>query len=404
MSVLKKYKLTIILLIIIIGLVIMWAQGIIIKKETAAHLIETIYNKKIVRENLEKIVRWGRRVIKKEEEIVTLPTETIEMETKEALEEIIPVKVTKITKLDYQDVITSFGIIKGFREIPIRFKESGIISKFYFKEGDKIKKDDIVVSQDQEQEMLKLEYAEIEYDKNKTLYELGAITQDKLRQTELGVESAELEVKKRNFYAPQDGIMGTRKVNEGELVKPDDVVVIFLDIRNVYCEVGIIERDIDKVKTAQKAKVTFDTFPNEAFKGTVDSVSPMVEGRSRTQTIKILIPNERQLIKPGMFARTEIATFEKKDALVIPRKALKEIEDGYVAFGVIRGAEPNIERTKAGFEIATVKVIPVKVERATEKLALIGKGLIEGQEIVLESPKAKGEIKDGCKIEIIGVE
>lgn len=366
------------------------------------------------------IVMWGRAIITKRDKDV-LPRKTMfgRQAPEEILEEIVPVKVTKVARMDYKDTITSFGTIKGFGEIPIRFKESGTVSKFYFKEGDEIKKDEIVVSQDQREENLKLEYARIEYDKNQTFYDLGAIIADKLRQVELELESAELNLKKRNFYAPSDGFMGTRKVNQGELVKPDDIVATFLDINSVFCEVGIIERDIGKVKVGQKVMVELDTFPNDVFEGTVDSVSPMIEGRSRTQAVRILIPNEGHLIKPGMFAKSAITTFEKKDALVIPRKALDKTKDGYVVFGVIRDQRRAIEEssrekrsaereqrklTAAGFELATAKIIPVKIERATERLALIKEGLLEGQEIVLESPKARESIKDGGKIEIIGEE
>ena len=103
----------------------------------------------------------------------------------EAVEPAIPVKTTKAVKSDYQDFVTSFGTIKGFREIPVKFEESARIEKFYFKEGEPISKDELVVSEEQEEQKKKVEYAELEYNKNKTLYDLGAIIKDKLRQAEL---------------------------------------------------------------------------------------------------------------------------------------------------------------------------------------------------------------------------
>ncbi len=167
----------------------------------------------------------------------------------------------------------------------------------------------------------------------------------------------------------------------------------------MFCEVGIIEKDMDKVKVGQKAKITMEAFPNDAFEGTVDSVSPTLEGRSRTQTVKMLISNEKGLIKPGMFAKAGIMIFEKKDAIVIPRGALRKTEKEYAVFGVVR---PEVEsKTAAGLTEAVVKIIPVKVDRANEDMALIGEGLSEGEEIVLETPEAKSSIKDGAKIEIM---
>jgi len=366
MNFFKKNKILFIILVIACGIIIMWGRSVITKRFPGV--------------SGRGGGLFGGKVAEKE------------------VEELIPVKVTKTAKMDYKDTITSFGTIKGFTEIPIKFKESGKISKFYFKEGDEIKKDDIVVSEDREEQELKLEYTQIEYDKNKTLYEIGAITKDKLRQAELELKTADLELKERSFRAFSDGFMGTRKVGEGERVEPNDTVATFLDINNVLCELGIIEKDVGKIKAGQKAKVTLDVFSDKVFDGIVDSVSPMIEGRSRTQTVKILIPNKKYLIKPGMFARAEIITFEKKDALVVPKKALHKTEAGYVVFGVVR---EEGKKTSAGFEEATAKIIPVKVGRATEELALISEGLTEGQEIILESPKAKASIKDNTKIEII---
>ena len=303
-------------------------------------------------------------------------------------------------KTDYQDFVTSFGTIKGFREIPVKFEESGRISKFCFKEGDGIKKDDLVVAQEQDEQKLKLEYAEIEYNKNKTLYDLGGLAPDKLKQAELEVESAKVSVGKRNFYAPSDGFMGMQKISEGELAKPDDAVTTFVDINSVFCEVGIIEKDMDKVKNGQIAKIAIEALPNDTFEGKVDSVSPILEGRSRTQNVKMLIPNEKGVIRPGMFAKAAIMIFEQEDAIVVPRIALQKSDQGYTVFGVVR-PEGEAKKSLAGFEEATAKVIPVKVDRANEDVALISEGLTEGQEIILETPEAKSSIKDGVPIEIL---
>ncbi|MBU4488430.1 MAG: efflux RND transporter periplasmic adaptor subunit [Candidatus Omnitrophica bacterium] len=312
----------------------------------------------------------------------------------------IPVRTEKVVKTDYVDSIVSFGTIKGFQEIPVKFEEAARIYKFYFKEGEPIKKGDLVVSEEQEEQKWKVEYAEIEYNKNRTLYDLGAITKDKLRQAELELEVAKESLNKRNFYAPSDGFIGTRWMKEGEVASPNEIVTTFVEIGNIFCEAGVIEKDMDKVETGQKASIIIEAFPAKNFEGVVDSVSPILEGRSRTQTVRILVPNEKGLIKPGMFAKADITIFEKKDAIVIPRKALQKTDEGYAVFGVVR-PEGEAKKTPAGFDEATAKVISVKVDRTGEERALIGEGLTEGEEIIIETPEAKSSIKDGAKIEIM---
>lgn len=367
-----KRKRLIMLAIILIGVLTMWGWSALSKKGMTVSAVKDFLS--------------GGKAAKKGAE-----------ETAEAA---IPVRTTKAVKSDYQDFITSFGSIRGFREIPIKFEESARISKFYFKEGDSIKKGDLVVAEEQDEPKLKLEYAQIEYDKNKTLYDLGAITAAKLREAALELGSAEAAVAKRNFYAPSDGSIGVQRANEGELATPNDTVTTFVDIGSVFCEVGIIEKDMDKVKPGQAAKISIEAFPNDAFEAVVDSASPMLEGRSRTQNVKMLVGNEKGLIKPGMFAKADIMIFEKKDAIMIPRKALQKSEEGYVVFGVVR-PEGEAKKSPAGFEEATAKIMPVKVERANEDMALISEGLTEGQEIILETPEAKSSIKDGAVIEIL---
>lgn len=368
----KKRKKIIILSMLLIGVLIMWGRTNLPKMPGPARPMKNIFSKA-------KGLKAGAG---------------------ELAEPAIPAKTAAVVRADYVELITSFGTIKGFREIPVKFEESARIRKFYFKEGEPIKENDLVVSEEQEEQKRKLEYAEIEYNKNRTLYDLGAIIKDKLRQSELEVEVARESLNKRNFYAPSGGFIGTRRINEGELASPNDVAATFVDIGSIFCEVGIIEKDMDKIGAGQKAVIMIEAFPAQNFEGIVDSVSPILEGRSRTQTVRILVPNEKGLIKPGMFAKADITIFEKKGAIVIPRKALQKTEEGYAVFGLVM-PEGGARKTPAGFEEAAARVIPVKVERAGEERALISDGLTEGEEIIIETPEAKSRIKAGAKIEIM---
>ncbi|MFH0839716.1 MAG: efflux RND transporter periplasmic adaptor subunit [Candidatus Omnitrophota bacterium] len=369
----KKRKKLVILSILLIGVLIMWGWT-----------------------NLSKGPAGGAKLIK---ELIS-GSRAGKSGAEELSEPPIPVRTEKVVKTDYVDSIVSFGTIKGFQEIPVKFEEAARIYKFYFKEGEPIKKGDLVVSEEQEEQTRKVEYAGIEYNKNRTLYDLGAITKDKLRQAELEFEVAKESLNKRNFYAPSDGFIGTRWMKEGEVASPNEIVTTFVEIGCIFCEAGVIEKDMDKVETGQKASIMIEAFPAKNFEGVVDSVSPILEGRSRTQTVRILVPNEKGLIKPGMFAKADITIFEKKDAIVIPRKALQKTDEGYTVFGVVR-PEGGAKKTPAGFDEATARVISVKVDRAGEERALIGEGLTEGEEIIIETPEAKSSIKDGAKIEIM---
>ena len=72
----------------------------------------------------------------------------------------------------------------------------------------------------------------------------------------------------------------------------------------------------------------------EIFKGQIDSLSPVVEGRTRTMKVRAKIANPDERIKPGMFGRVAVLVYEKEEAIVIPSAAFKKKEDQYFVYVV----------------------------------------------------------------------
>ena len=207
-------------------------------------------------------------------------------------DEAIPVKVYKIKRIDFKDTLPAMGNIKGFKEIDLKFQVPGIIESFNFEEGEKVQEGDILASLVQKEPLLKLKYSEIELNKNQKLYDLGAINQMKLDQTKLEYESAKSELDKTNIYAMSDGLLGTKLMDVGAYVTPNDKVGSFIQNDKVYAEFNIIEKDVPKVALGQRAEVFVDAYPNKSFLGTIDRIAPVIEGRSRTQNIKLEIDNK----------------------------------------------------------------------------------------------------------------
>jgi membrane fusion protein (multidrug efflux system) len=140
----------------------------------------------------------------------------------------------------------------------------------------------------------------------------------------LEYQSAKTELEKTNLVAASDGYVGAVETDKGAFVTPQDKIAHFVDIQDVYVEFGIIEKDIAKVREGQNVEVTVESYGDEIFKGQVDSVSPIVEGRSRTLRVRSKLSNVDEKIKPGMFGRVNLLVYEKEDALVIPSSSFKK--------------------------------------------------------------------------------
>lgn len=347
-------------------------------------------------------------------------------------EEGVPVKVFKIKRTDFKDTLPCIGNVKGYKEIDLRFQVAGIIESFNFEEGEKIQEGDIIASLVQRDALLKLKYSEIEVNKNKKLFEIGAISQIKMDQAKLEYESAKSDLDKTNTYAVSNGLLGSKLMDSGSYVTPNDKVGAFVDIGKVYAEFSIIEKDVPKVALGQKAEIFADAYPNKSFNGVIDRISPIIEGRSRTENVKVELDNKESLLKPGMFVRALVATYEKKDVIVIPSSGLKKKEAEYFVYVVHKeepkqetaspAAKPKTEKKKfwqfsfgkkkekeapkpetkeKGAEYGTVEVRPIKLGYMTQDLVEVEEGSKEDELIIIEIQE---ELKDKSKVEILEVQ
>jgi membrane fusion protein (multidrug efflux system) len=352
-------------------------------------------------------------------------------------EEATPVKVFKVKKTDFKDTLPAIGNVKGFKEVDLMFQLAGVVESWNFEEGEKVQEGDIIVSMIQRDQLLKLKYSEVEYKKNQKLYDLGSITTMKLEQSRLEYESAKSELDKTNIYAMSNGYLGSKEVDVGGYVNPStnttERVGVFVAIDKVFAEFNIIEKDIPKIALGQKVDVFVDAYPTKAFNGTVDRIAPVVEGRSRTQMIKVELDNKENLLKPGMFVRSLIYTYEKKDVIVVPASALKKKEADYFAYVVHKeeakpeaGEEaakkkkgwwpfgagaakkkeakkeaPEVETKEKPLEYGTIEVRKLKLGYMTQDLVEVEEGLQEDELVVVEIQE---ELKDKARVEIMEVQ
>ncbi|MCK5242953.1 efflux RND transporter periplasmic adaptor subunit [bacterium] len=294
------------------------------------------------------------------------------------------VKVLKTTKTDFSDSILAMGSIKGFAQVNLGFQISGVVSVFYFREGDEIKSGQVIVQLDPQEQLLKYEQAQVKYENAQSLYDLGAIIPLKLKETRLEMELAQTELAKTAIVAPSDGILGSRDVEVGSMVNPSMKVATFLDVEDVFAEAGIMEREINKVVLGQSVKINVDAYPDLDFGGTVTNISPMVKGKSKTLNVKVQIANPYRLLLPGMFVRVRVKIFETKNAIIIPRPALKKVKGAYHVFVVNPDNKAEFKTVKLGY--------------VTTDNVQITEGLKEGELVVVEGME---ELKDSAKVQVM---
>jgi len=302
------------------------------------------------------------------------------------MEEEVPVNVFRVARGTFQDTLSAMGTIKGGSEIELRFQVAGMIESFNFREGDKVRKGEIIARLDQSDALLKLKQAQIELEEYEKLYSIGAIVKSKLEQARLAARLASSEFEKTYLRAPKGGIIGDKTVEVGEFITPNVKIATLVNLENVVVELGIIEKEIDRVFLGQNVTVNVDTYPGIDFTGTVRNISPLIAGKSKTLTVKANLDNPGGLLLPGMFARVRISIFEKDNALIIPSDSLDQSTGDFRVFVV---GDDNVAYAQR-----------VEVAYLSSDYAQIAEGVDEGELVVVEKPES---LADGKKVKIIEV-
>ena len=365
------------------------------------------------------LTRWVLPNLLKETKVTRLPPGAKPSTTPGMEAEKLPVAVRtfKAARIEFTDLLPTLGTVRGQSEIDLKFEINGVVRELNFREGDLVTKDQVLAALDEGDAKLRYEYSESKlktarvqldlanqrYAINEKLFQIGAIIEAKLEESRIEVEQAKSQVEtaekeaelakaelgKTVLKAPMDGVMGTREAEVGEYVTPQVVVAKLMDVSAVFVELGIIERDIERIRLGQRVKISVDSLPNTPFEGKIDNLAPLIEGKSRTLTAKVKVENTQGRLLPGMFARAEIAVFEKPDTLVVPTSALRD-NDGDGKFESVFVVEQETAHTK-----------PITLGYLTTDYAEISQGIQEGEQVVTET---RGALKDGSKVTLLEAE
>lgn len=354
------------------------------------------------------------------------------------------VTTEKISGKTIIEVIPANGKIKPVVEVKISPDVSGEIVELNFKEGDYIKRGDLIIKIKQDvyismrdrseaslnsikaqltQQLAQFTQIEQTYRRNKTLFEQRAISEadyenfksqyevakEQIKAAEFNVKSATAALKEANenlvktvIYAPMDGIISKMSVEKGERVvgtsqMAGTEMLRIANFNEMEVLVDVNENDIIRIKQGDTAKIDVDAYPNRKFTGVVTQIANSAKniGLSVDQVtnfeVKIFILPEsysdftlegRNPFRPGMSASVAIQTARKDNVLAVPLQAITTRTD----------LIPDSVKTKMGINESLEMVFVVKGDTVDIRTITTGiqdlnfieviTGLEDGEEIV----------------------
>jgi membrane fusion protein, multidrug efflux system len=319
----------------------------------------------------------------------------------------IPVSVEEVTKKPIREYVSTTGTVYATKETMLKTEIAG---EYYlqnspntgkpFKLGDKVLKGQVIIRiEDEEYEnnikieaqKLTLDNSKREYEKQKSLYDKGGVTLSEVSNAErqyldaqYAWENAKINLEKMNIRAPISGIITKLPHHtQGTRIQAGQDVVKIMNYNTLFLEIELPEKEMDKVRTGQKAEITNYSNPGSVFYGEITELSPAIEPGTRTFSGKLIIENQELKLRPGMFVKSDIVVAQKDSALVIPKDIILSNQRGKVVYVVER-------------QTAWIRVLSFGLENPDE--VEVTEGLEEKERIVV---KGFETLSNRSKVKII---
>jgi len=303
--------------------------------------------------------------------------------------------VVEAKRQPVSEALSLVGSMTANEFVELKSETDGTVQEIPFKEGQEVKRGDLLVRLDETKFAAALAEAEANfklsqanYARAKQLFQDKLIAQQEFDQAaaQFQANQASLDLKKRELkdariYAPFEGIMSSRQVSPGQVISKNTTLTWVVDLDPVKVEVSVPERFVGQLAIGQNIDVTVAAYPGRRFTGEVFFIAPFMDPTTRTALVKAKIPNPKQELKPGMFANLDLTLKLKEDAVVIPESAIIPSGDRTIVYVVD--------------ETDTAQLRPVKLGIRQAGLVEVVSGLQGGERVVAEGIQ---KVRPGGKV------
>ncbi len=331
----------------------------------------------------------------------------------------VPVTIGKVERQRVPVEIRAIGNVQAYSTVQVKAMVAGELTRVYFREGQDVRKGDLLftidarpfqaalqqaeatrardIAQSQNAQTDAQRYAELvksgvvaqqQYDQMRTQAQaLSAVVQ----ADDAAIENAKLQLSYTDIRSPIDGRTGNLLVYQGNIIKANDVpLVVINQIQPIYVAFSVPGQNLDDIKRHMaRGRLRVQAMPQAGGgpteTGALTFVDNNIDIATGTIQLKGTFPNTDRALWPGEFV-TAVLTLTTEDAVVAPSAAVQNGQQGQYVF-VVR---PDL----------TVESRPVTVSRTIGTLSVIQKGLAPGDTVVTDGqlrlvPGAKISVSRG---------
>lgn len=347
----------------------------------------------------------------------------------------VPVKVFAVQQKDVPVYAELVGQTKGSQDINIRARVDGILESMHFEEGKPVTKGQLLYTIEKDQYLAKvveaegklaeaqtaLSKADSDLKRIRPLAKIRAVSQRDLdaavaayesaqgsvKAAEAALELATIELGYTKVVSPVDGIIGISKLEVGDYVgrslnamvlntvsKIDPIYVraalgeteYLRLVRNLVQQHG----DLSQVRKAEEnnrrpLQLILADGSTHPETGTFHALNAQVDPATGTVTIEASFPNPQKILRPGQFARLKFEEKVEKNALLVPQRALQELQGVYQVYVVDGEGKASIRRVTPSTKIDGFSTIQSGL-KVGEKVIVEGMQKVQPGSLVVSKP------------------
>lgn len=295
-----------------------------------------------------------------------------------------PVIVSEARKIPFDDRIEALGTLKANESVVLTAAVTETVTGVHFEDGQRVEAGQILIEMTNAEEHAQLEEVQFRVEEAKRqlnrvrpLTKSGSapasLADERNREYETAkaqLRAIESRLADRLVKAPFDGVIGLRNISVGSLVSPGDKIATLDDDNVMKLDFSVPSTFLSELRKGMPITAKARAFAAQQFSGEVSSIDSRVDPVSRSIIIRALVPNENQILKPGLLMSVELIK-NRRQAVVLPEEALMKEGNKNFVFVV---EEKNGKRFAAQREVKIGSRRPGEVE--------IVSGVTEGDLVV----------------------
>jgi multidrug efflux system membrane fusion protein len=328
----------------------------------------------------------------------------------------VPVTVATVVQQTVPVRLHAIGNVEAYSTVQIKARVDGQILEVNFREGQPVRKSEVLFRIDPRPYEAALRQAEAnalrdaaardqarsQEKRYQELLEKNFISKEAYAQirtnaataeatakaSQAALENARLSLEYCTIRSPLDGYVGRVLLQAGNLVKANDVtpLVVINQVRPIYVNFAVPEQSLPEVRAyMQKGPLSVEALAAGAqtasARGRLIFVDNAVDPSTGTIRLRAQFDNEDAALWPGQFVSVSLQLFEQPDALVVPAQAVQTGPEGQYVYVVSENQTAELRR--------------VTVQRADGERAIIAKGLAKGERVV-----TRGQLRLGPNVKV----